>query len=62
MQVKVLAPATSAVALSESFYFEEFMKVTCTQETGCRRNIPKDGEGESPGWLHSSSSAQKDPL
>lgn len=43
MQVKVLAPATSAVALSESFYFEEFMKVTYTRNRLAGEKLPRTG-------------------
>lgn len=34
VRVKILAPATSGVTLSESFHEGEFMKVTCAHETG----------------------------
>lgn len=60
-KLKVLAPAISAVTLSESFYLEEFMRVTCTQETGWQEKHSQSTGRERALAVHSSSSAQKDP-
>ena len=49
-KLKVLAPATSAMTLSESFYLEEFMRVTCTQETGWQEKHSQARGGREP-WL-----------